>query len=85
MSTTRSISGELILAVADQDAPKIHTLLREIAVGHQNATTVILELASACAGLAELARGEGWREQMNLAILATEVDASLDELAGEES
>ncbi|SDQ11522.1 hypothetical protein [Leucobacter chromiiresistens] len=79
MSTARSVSGELILAVADQDAAKIHTLLHEIATGHLNATTVILELAAACAGLAELARGEGWRDQMNLAILATQVDSQLDD------
>lgn len=79
MSTTRSVTGELILAVADQDAAKIHTLLHEIATGHLNATAVILELAGACAGLAELARGEGWRDQMNLAILATQVDEHLND------
>ena len=84
MSTTRSVTGELILAVADQDAAKIHTLLREIANGPLNATTVIIELATACAGLAELARGEGWRDQMNFAILATQVDEHCNDVARED-
>lgn len=77
MANSRSITGELVLAVADQDAAKIHTLLRAVATGDLSAVEVILELAAACAGLAELARGEGWRDQMNFAILATSVDADL--------
>ncbi|SJN10556.1 hypothetical protein FM113_09425 [Leucobacter sp. 7(1)] len=84
MSTSRSVSGELILAVADQDPGKIHSLLKEIAMGHENAIAVIVELAAACAALAELARGPEWRDQMNFAILATQIDTHLGGTAGEE-
>lgn len=69
----RLLAGEFVLADADGDAVKSQAVLERVRSGEVSTVQFMVALARMAAEFLHLAAGDGWRDDLNAALLALSV------------
>ncbi len=70
----RVFAGELVLALADDDGPKVAQLLHELSKGKVGTVALIIELARSEAVVMQALAGDAWRDILNHSLLGLSVE-----------
>lgn len=72
----RTIAGEVILAIADDDGEKLARLLAAVATGEVPVAALVVQLATVAQECMRLVAGDEWRDVLNLALLSVSVEGA---------
>jgi hypothetical protein len=72
MSDPRETAGRLIFAVADHNGRGLIDALRD--VGRDETFALVMALADTAAHALQALHGDGWRDALNLAMLAASIE-----------